>query len=213
MAIDTLIIGAGGHGKVVLDALRCQGVVRVVGFIDADPQLHGQAVDGVEVLGGPNQLMRLRQQKVRGVIVAIGDNRVRARYAAEAEAAGFELVSAIHPRAVVAASAVVGRNVLIAAGAVVCADAKLGDSVIVNTAAVVDHECVVGDAAHIAPAAVLAGRVKIGEGAFVGMGARVLPCLTVGERAVIGAGAVVLRDVPTGRTVVGVPARLLPAKV
>lgn len=207
--MDTLIIGAGGHGKVVLDALQCEGKHRVVGFLDADESLHGTTVAGVPVIGGINQLLKLKQQKVRGAIIAIGDNRVRRQYAREALEASLELVSAIHPSATVARSATIGRNVLIAARSVVCPDVRIGDSVIVNTAAVVDHECVVGEAVHIAPGALLAGRVRIEESAFIGMGACVLQCLSVGARSIVGAGAVVRTDLPADVTAVGVPARVI----
>lgn len=207
--MDTVIIGAGGHGKVVLDVLQCEGKHRVVGFLDADASLHGSAVAGVQVMGGINQLLKLKQQKVRGAIIAIGDNRVRQQYAREAIEAGLELLTAIHPSATVARTATIGKNVVIAAKAVVCPDAKIGDSTIVNTAAVVDHECVVEEAVHIAPGALLAGRVKIEESAFIGMGACILQCLSVGARTVVGAGAVVRADLPAGVTAVGVPARII----
>jgi UDP-perosamine 4-acetyltransferase len=208
--MDTVIIGAGGHGKVVLDILRAAGVHRPVGFVDADLSLAGTTVGGLPVFGPANQLAKLRQQhRVKAVVVAIGDNTVRRSYAARATEHGLELVNAIHPSAVVSPTAVVGQNVVIAAGAVICAEAKLADSVIVNTSAVVDHECVVGEAVHICPMASLAGRVTVEAEAFVGMGARVIQCLTVGRRAIIGAGAVVLVDVPEYATVVGVPARVV----
>ena len=207
--MDILLIGCGGHGKVVLDAVRQEGRHRVVGFLDADPATHGRSVHDVPVLGGPNLLDKMPGRKVRGVIVAIGDNRTRANYAAEAEAAGLELVSVVHPRACVAESATVGRGVVIAAGAVVSVDATIGDGTIINTSAVVDHECVIGRHTHIAPGVRLAGRVTVGDFAFVGLGAMVIQCLAVGERAVVGAGAVVRTDVAAGVTVVGVPARVI----
>jgi UDP-perosamine 4-acetyltransferase len=207
--MDIVIIGAGGHGKVVLDAIRCQGRDRPIGFLDADPALQGKAVCGLSVIGNLNAIGKLRQEAVRGAIVAIGDNRVRQQYVTEALAGGFELISVIHPAATVAQSVTIGRNVFVAAGAVVCVDARLGDGVVVNTLAVVDHECDVHAVAHICPAAVLTGRVRVGERAFVGTGARVLPCLTIGIAAIVGAGAVVRADVPDGATAVGVPARLI----
>ncbi len=208
--MDIILIGAGGHGKVVLDIVRCEGKHRVVGFLDADPSLHGSTVAGVPVIGGVNQLLKLKsQQKVRGAIVSIGDNRVRQQYAKEAADAGLELASAIHPRATVAPSAVVGPNVVVAAGAIVCPEAKIGASSIINTASVVDHECVLGEAVHVCPSATLAGRVSVDDYAFVGMGAMVLQCLSIGARCVIGAGAVVRGDLPPDCTAVGVPARIV----
>ncbi|MDB5325360.1 MAG: sugar O-acyltransferase, sialic acid O-acetyltransferase NeuD family [Phycisphaerales bacterium] len=205
--MDIVLIGCGGHGKVVLDAVRQEGRHRVVGFLDADPATHGTTVHDVPVLGGPNLLDKMAARKVRGVIVAIGDNRTRFGYASEAEAAGLELVSAVHPRAVIAPSATLGRNVVVAAGAVVSVDASVGDGSIINTGAIVDHECIVGRHVHIAPGVRLAGRVAVGDFAFVGLGAMVIQCLTIGERATVGAGAMVRTDVGPGITVVGVPAR------
>jgi UDP-N-acetylbacillosamine N-acetyltransferase len=207
--MDLVIIGAGGHGKVVLDIFQCNAKHRVVGFLDADPTLAGTQVNGLPVIGPINQVSRLRQQKIKGAIVAIGDNRVRVSYAALLAEHGLELITAIHPAAVIAKSASIGQNVVIAAGAVVAASAKVGDSVILNTSCVVDHECEVEAGAHICPGALLAGRVRVGAGAFIGLGAKMLPCLSIGKGAIVGAGAVVLQDVPDGSTAVGVPARML----
>jgi sugar O-acyltransferase (sialic acid O-acetyltransferase NeuD family) len=206
--MDVLIVGAGGHGKVVLDILRAEGHYRPIGFLDADPALTGSSVHGLPILGQINLLPKLRQ-KAQKAIVAIGDNRTRASYADLVRQQGWDLVSAIHPTASVSPTATLGINVVVAAGAVVGTDAELADNVIINTAAVVDHECQIGNAAHICPAAALAGRVRVGEMAFVGLGCRVIQCLTIGSQSTIGAGAVVLEDVPEYATVVGVPARVV----
>jgi sugar O-acyltransferase (sialic acid O-acetyltransferase NeuD family) len=207
--MDLVIIGAGGHGRVVLDILQAAGKHRVVGFLDADPALVGTEISGTPVLGPINQISRLRQQKIKGAIVAIGDNRIRCSYAALLAEHGLERVTAVHPSAVVAKTSVIGHNTVVAAGVVVAASVKVGDSVILNTSCVIDHECEIDAGAHICPGALLAGRVRIGAGAFVGLGAKVLPCLSIGKGAVVGAGSVVLKDVADGSTVVGVPARVL----
>jgi sugar O-acyltransferase (sialic acid O-acetyltransferase NeuD family) len=207
--MDVVIVGAGGHGKIVLDILREAGTHNVVGFIDADASLAGTEVGGLPVFGPPNQLAKLKTKKIKGAVIAIGDNRTRRTYAQMLVEQGFELISAIHPRACVSKSAVIGKNVVIAAGAIVCADARVADSVIVNTAAIVDHECEIGESAHVCPTVALAGRVRIGAGAFVGIGAKVIPCISIGEHAIVGAGAVVIRDIPAGATAVGVPARVV----
>lgn len=205
--MDCVIIGAGGHGKVVCDILRAAGGVRITGFLDADPSLAGKTVAGLNVLGPINLLPKLRQKKVRAAIVAIGDNRARDKYARLVVEQGLELISAIHPAATISQSATIGKNVVVAAGAIICTDAKLADSVIANTGCIIDHECEIGTAAHICPGAALAGRVRVGEMAFIGLGARILPCRSVSAGAIVGAGAVVTQDVTSPCTVVGIPAR------
>src|SRR5688500_9451386 len=116
--MDTFIIGAGGHGRVVLDILRRGRDYRPVGFLDANVTLSGCDIAGVAVLGAVNHLARLAQQhKVRHAIVAIGDNRVRRSYAKLVEDAGLELINALHPSATISPTASIGRNVVIAAGA------------------------------------------------------------------------------------------------
>jgi sugar O-acyltransferase (sialic acid O-acetyltransferase NeuD family) len=205
-----VIVGAGGHGKVVVDIIRAAGRYEPVGFLDADPALAGTRVGGLPVFGAFNLLPKLRQQhRVSRAIVAIGDNRARYRYAGLLKAEGLELVNAIHPTAFVSPTAVLGTNVVVAPHATVVTEAHVGDSAIINTTAVVDHECDVGTAAHVCPAVALAGRVRVGEFAFVGIGAKVIQCRAVGAHAVIGAGAVVIEDVPDHATAVGVPARVV----
>ena len=209
MSKHIVIIGAGGHGRVVLETLRAAGNVHVAGFIDADTSRVGATIGGLSVLGPPNLLSKLRRQEITGAIVAIGDNRVRKSYAQLVLQNGLELINAIHPSAVIASSAQLGRNILVAANAVIQAEVQVADSVIINTSAVIEHECILGEACHICPAAALAGRVRVEEQAFVGMGSRVVPCLTIGRAATVGAGAVVLADVPPECTVAGVPARVI----
>jgi len=207
--MDIIIAGAGGHGKVVLDILRAAGTHRVVGFLDADQGLHGTQVAGLPVLGHLNLLPKLKGQGISGAIVAIGDNRTRRTYAAKLAAAGFTLVNAIHPSAMISPSAKLGVNVVVAPGVIVCTEASIADSVILNTAATVDHECTIGEASHLSPGVRLAGRVTIEAGVMIGIGACILPCLTIGQGAVVGGGALVRQDVPAHATVVGVPARII----
>ena len=208
---DVVIIGAGGHGKVVLDILAAEGRYRPVGFVDNNPALLDSYVCGLPVLGPINALPRLKRQRIRHAIVAIGDNRQRLNQLPEIEAVGFELVTAVHPTAFVSPRASLGRGVVIAPKASVITEARIGDLAIVNTAAVVDHECEVGEGVHVCPGAILAGRVRVGRGAFIGIGAQVIQCRSVGAFATIGAGAAVIADVPDGATAVGVPARLVKA--
>ena len=201
------IVGAGGHGRVVLDIVRNNHQFEVVGFLDANTSLRGQTVDDLPVLGDMSRVPDLAKLGIGAVIIAIGDNQVRRSYAGAFERARISLVSAIHPSASIADNAQVGKNVVIAAGANVCAHVIIGDSAILNTGCIVDHESRICTGAHVCPGVRLAGHVLVKESAFVGIGATVIQGVTIGESAVVGAGAVVLEDVPAYATVVGVPAR------
>jgi sugar O-acyltransferase (sialic acid O-acetyltransferase NeuD family) len=206
--MKVLLVGAGGHGRVVLDILVQAGGHEILGFLDSNPAIRGRRVDGKPVLGELDDLPRLRDELgVQGAIVAIGDNGVRREFADRIDQVGLVLINAVHPSANLARNVTLGTNVVIAAGALVCAHCHVGDSVILNTGCIVDHESMIGPATHVCPGARLAGRVIVEAGAFIGIGATVIQSLKIGYQAVIGAGAVVIHDVPPMATVVGVPAR------
>jgi sugar O-acyltransferase (sialic acid O-acetyltransferase NeuD family) len=203
-----LIIGAGGHAQVVVDALlrrrELDATVQPVGLLDDDPTLTGSELQGLPVLGSIQELHRIEHDVV---VLAVGDNRVRAELFRNLARAGVPFASAVHPAAIVAPSARLGQGVVLCAGVVVNPVAEVGDNVILNTGCTVDHHCVIGPHAHLAPGSHLGGEVRVGEGALVGIGASVLRSVTIGDWAVVGVGAAVVHDVPPLSTVVGVPAK------
>lgn len=205
-SLRVLLIGAGGHARVCLEALVDDPRHDVVAAVSRDRV--AVAGFGVEVIGTDDDLqMATERARATTGFVAIGDNEARARLAARWRELGLPLTCAISRHAMVSHTATLEPGVALLPGAVVNAATTLGTGTIVNTNASVDHDCQVGPFAHIAPGTAIGGGVTIGEGVFVGIGARILPNLRIGDGAVIGAGAVVVRDVPTGVTVVGVPAR------
>lgn len=199
-----LILGAGGHGKVVADILLLQQIP-VLGFLDDDPSLHGCTRLGLPVLGDIDSFYLYEPT---GLVLGIGDTANRRRVVARLAHADAHLWStAIHQRAIIASSVRMGVGVTIAAGAVINPDVVLGDHVIINTGATVDHDCVVRAYAHIAPGAHLAGNVHVGEGVLIGVGANVVPGCTIGCWSVLGGGSVAVSDLPAHVTAKGVPAR------
>jgi len=210
--VRVVLLGAGGHARVVLDALQRAGESSVVGCLDPDPALRDRAIGSTRVIGDDSMLPRLRDQGVSHAIVAVGSvdargNDLRKRLYSLVHANTFAALTVVHPTAVIADSARVAAGTVVLATAVVNAYATVGENVIINTAAVIEHDCAVGDHCHIAPQACLGGGVVMGEGAFIGLGARVLPGVRIGPGAVVAAGAVVLHDVTGGETVMGIPAR------
>ncbi len=144
---------------------------------------------------------------VRDAAVAIGEPHVRLAKAALLQSWGSELATLVHPRAVVAESAILGPGTVVCAGAVVAPLARLGRLCIINTQASADHECDLADGVHLCPGAHLAGVVRAGLGAWVGIGACVRDHLELGDWCFIGAGAAVVANVPAACLALGVPAR------
>lgn len=199
-----LVIGAGGHAKVVADILLCQGM-EVLGFLDDDPKTWGAIRLGLHVLGS---ISGYQDYAPDVLAIGIGENLARQRIVERLGAAERQMwCNAIHPAAVVARSVRIGRGVVIAAGAVVNPDTAIGDYAIINTGATVDHDCEIGEYTHIAPGAHLSGGVVLGQGVLLGVGSCVAPLKSIGDWAIVGAGAAVARDIPPRVVAKGVPAR------
>lgn len=202
-----VIVGAGGHAKVVIETARAAGRFDIVGLIDPRPP--AAEVLGVPVLGGDEILPRLRAGGIAWAFPAIGGNAARERIGAGLRAAGFRLATLAHPTAVVMPSASLGEGIVVMARVVVSAEARVDDLAILNTGAVVEHDNRIGPAAHIAPLAALAGNVRVGARTLIGVGSAIRPGISIGDDALVGAGSAVVSDVPPGATVGGAPARTL----
>lgn len=207
-----VILGAGGHARVVIDALQAIGVGVPHGVLDPDRARWDAQLLGVPILGGDELLPRLAREGVTHFVVgvgSVGDSRTRRRLFELAMRHGLIPLAVRHPSSVCSRWAKIGAGTVLLPASVVNAGAQVGVNVIVNTGAIVEHDCIIGDHAHVATGARLSGTVSIGEGAHVGAGATIRQHISVGADAVIGAGAVVIDDVESRTVVAGVPARVL----
>jgi UDP-perosamine 4-acetyltransferase len=201
-----VVLGGGGHAKVVIDTLRSGKTYTPVAVTDVK---RGGKVAGIPVVGDDGVLADLLRKGIRYFIVGVGgvpDNRPRADLFERGTAAGLRPATAIHASAAVSRDAVIGAGTVVFPRAVVNIGAQVGRNVIVNSAALVEHDVRIGDHVHVCPGAILCGGVEVETGAFIGAGAVVKQHVRIGARAVVGAGAVVLRDVPPDLCVIGVPA-------
>lgn len=205
-----VLIGAGGHAKVVLSVALVTGR-NVIGVVD--PRL---ACDGVvswrdiPVLGDDNSVLGLNPDKVElanGVGQVVGGS-LREKIYDSFVSHGFRFATLVHPSAWVAGDVTLEYGVQIMAGVVLQPDVTVGFNSVINTGARVDHDCRIGSNVHVAPGAILCGNVDVGSGAFVGAGSVLIQGTAVGSGAVVGAGVTLTRDLARHKILLGAPSRL-----
>jgi len=193
---DLLILGAGGHAKVVAETALASGYASRVTFLD--DRTHTPLVQALEP--------HIREQ-FPAAVVAIGHTATRLHWLEQLSALGYALPVLIHPTAWVSPSASLGPGSLVFAQAALQAQASIGMGVILNTGCSVDHDVCLADGVHVCPGARLAGEVTVGARSWIGIGACVIQQVRIGADVTIGAGAAVVHDLPDGITAVGIPAR------
>ncbi|WP_299667899.1 acetyltransferase [uncultured Ruegeria sp.] len=202
-----VILGAGGHGRVVADIAEQLGWGEIV-FLD--PNWESLQCSGIwPVIESDRAEVLLNQPDYSEFVVGVGDNSQRAFLQNRLEDLGLPVATLVHPNAVVSRHANIAQGSVISAGAVVNVGSKIERGCIVNTNACVDHDCTIGPFCHVAPGAQLAADVTLRERVFVGLGASVRNGTTILSDAVVGAGAAVVTTVEQKQVVVGTPARPL----
>ncbi len=200
-----LVIGAGGHGRVVADTAASLGRWHSIALLD--DRFRELTESGPWKVIGPTVASDVWFTDFEAVVPAVGDGATRLRFLAAFDSLGYDAPPIVHPAAQVSAYSDLGAGTVAFAGAVVNVGARVGRACILNTGSIVEHDCILGDGVHLSPNAVVAGGVEIDFCAWVGVGACVKEGLRIGARARVGAGAAVVRDVHDDATVVGVPAR------
>lgn len=200
-----VILGAGGHAKVVVEMGQAAGI-NLAGVLDPDLPA-GSSWQGLPVLGGDERLGDAAFVAQHGFIVGVARGDLRQSLWARLLVVQAELAIIVHPSAVISPSACLAPGVVVMPGVVVNAGAVIGPGAILNTACSVDHDCRLEEGVHIGPGAHLAGNVQCGPWVEIGAGVVIIPGIRIGAHARVGAGATVIREVPPGVTVAGNPAR------
>ena len=202
---NLLIVGAGGHGKVVVEAAAAMNKWGKIAFLDdnyqSDVQHHDYPVLGV--LDSYSEFL----EEYKDLFIAVGNNQDRLELMEKYTRAGFNIPVIIHPTATVSNTAKICHGTVILANVVVNASVTIGHGSIINTSSSIDHDCVLGDAVHICPGTNLAGGVNVGRLSWIGIGSCIIQGINIGEEVTVGAGAVVIKDIPDKIMVAGNPAK------
>ena len=199
---ELIIIGAGGHGKVVADIAQKMGKYNKISFLD-DADL--QECMNLPVVGKTKDFKNFID--TCDIFVAIGDTKKREEWIEILEQSGANIPTLIHPSVIVGACVEIGKGSVVVAGAIINPCATIGKGVIINTGAIVDHDCKIGDYAHVSVGVCVAGNVGIGARTWIGIGATVKNGVSICKDCMIGAGAVVVNDIEIAGTYIGIPAR------
>ncbi len=190
-----VIIGGGGHAKVVIDAIKLSGTLKIAGIVD--PGLaKGTKILDIEVLGDDSVLEGLRKEGIESAFIGVGSIgkegvAIRKKIYEQLKGLGFELPVIKHPKAVVAGDVEIQEGTFIAGNAIINPGTKIRKNAIINTSSSIDHDCTIGDFVHIAPGAVLSGGVKVGNDTHIGTGAKIVQGIDVDENSFIKAGSLI----------------------
>lgn len=209
MTVPVIIIGAGGHARVlisVLKALRRE----IIGILHPDATLIGQCIAGISIIGNDDKVLEYAPDSIELVngIGSVSSTEKRKEIYMKFKNDGYSFATVVHPSSTIMNDLQLGESVQVMAGVIVQTGCVIGDNAIINTGVIIDHDCMIGDHSHIAPGAVLSGGVQIGEMVHIGTAATVIQGIKISAGAIIGAGAVVIRDVPKGKKVIGNPATI-----
>lgn len=210
MSHPVVILGAGGHAKVLVEALLASAKA-IVGVVDPDPALAGRTVHGIPIIGNDDEVMKYPKDSVCLVngMGSVGCLFRRRELFERFKAKGYTFVPVVHPSAVIASGVELGEGAQVMAGAVIQPGCRIGANTILNTRTSIDHDCRIGDHVHVAPGTVFSGDVSVGNTSHIGPGVTIIQGIAIGQGCVVGAGSVVLKNIPDGVTAYGVPAKVV----
>ena len=204
-----IIVGAGGHSRVLLSILNYDNDIDVVAIADRDQTCFGEVINGVNIKYSWDELDIAKNEGIDYAYIAIGDNEERAMLFKKLKLLKFKIPNVIHPTVILERDVIMKDGNHLCMGAKVATSVKIGSNCIVYSGSIIDHETTIMDNVYIAPGCLIAGRVTIENDVFIGIGAIIKENVVIGEGSIVGAGAVVLENVQKNSVVAGIPAKLL----
>ncbi|GAA0082222.1 MULTISPECIES: acetyltransferase [Clostridium] len=204
-----VLVGAGGHCKVIIDIIRSNNVYEIIGIIDK--YATEKSLLDISIIGDDNKLKEVYKDGVKNAFLcigALGDLNLRNKIYNNLKEIGFKLPVLMHNTAMVSKYAAIGEDTCIMPGAIINSGAKIGKNCIINTGAIIEHDCVIEDNCHISPRAVLGGGVSIEKNTHIGIGAAVIQGVNIGCNVTIGAGSVVISSIPDNVVALGIPSKI-----
>jgi len=208
-----VLIGGGGHCKVVISILKKLDNFEIVGIVDnykAD-----SFISGIKIIGTDDDLKDIYKSGIRHALITVGsvkDNTKRCKLFSLAKKIGYEFPVIISPEAIVGKSIKIDEGTVIMPGCIINVGSSIGKNCIINTGAIIEHDCKIGNHCHIAPGVHISGAVNIGELSFIGIGATIIQGIKIGKNVTIGAGSVVLKDISDNVIALGNPAKIIKSK-
>jgi UDP-perosamine 4-acetyltransferase len=209
MTLPVIILGAGGHAKVLIGTLLLLQR-QILGITEVNKQKQGDYLSGIPIIGDDEAILKYKSDEIElaNGVGSVGLPKNRMDIYQKCKRQGYRFASIVHPSAMVMNDVQLGEGVQIMAGAIIQTGCRIGDNTIINTGTIVDHDCIIGEHVHLAPGVVISGDVHVGAMTHVGTSATVIQSVKIGQKSIIGAGAVVITDIPSGVKAFGVPARI-----
>lgn len=210
---DIVIIGAGGHAKVIADIILkrkelLNEKLNIIGFLDDGyKNLKYTKIFDIPILGDTNLIEKLEQEKKYNYIIGIGNNEIREKISSKFS--NLNYYTAIHPKSIIGIDVIIEEGTVVMANTVVNSGTKIGKHCILNTGSIIEHDNNIEDYCHLSPNSTLCGTVKIGKNSWVGANSTIIQNRNIGENSMIGAGSVIIRDIPSNCTVVGNPGKII----
>lgn len=208
-----VLIGGGGHSKVVIDIIKSNNEFEIIGITEKNSAV--KEVSNIPILGDDSILEELFNKGVEYAFICIGISKnlhLRNKLFEKIKNIGFKIPTLIHRQAIVSPYAKIGQGTCVMAGAIVNPYVQIGVNSVINTGSIIEHDCIIGDNTFISPGVILGGNVTVKNSSMIGMGSKVIEGKIIGNNVTIGAGAVVIDDIPDNCTAVGVPAKVIKKK-